>query len=106
MRQLGTDLIHERPVPAGEGFPGLVDARELRSVGVDRLELRFNVLADVDNEVGRDGVFAKRGCVDELRGAERLTWDVELLERAQEAGIAQPARSRSGGPCGGRPSSV
>ena len=82
MRQLGTDLIHERPVPAGEGFPGLVDALELRSVGVDRLELRFNVLADVDNEVGRDGVLAKRGCVDEVRGAERLTWDVELLERA------------------------
>ena len=77
MRELGTDLIDQRSVTAGEGFPRLADTLELRPIGVDRLKLRIGVFADVNDEVGGAGVFAERGRVDELPRTKRITRDVE-----------------------------
>jgi hypothetical protein len=49
--ELGKDLIDQRSVTAGERLPSLADVFELRLIGVDRLELRIDVFADVNDKV-------------------------------------------------------
>ena len=88
MGHLGAYLLEQGAISTRINFTGLRGVVELRCVERDHVQLALELIRDLDHEVRAADVLAKGGGVEQFARPERLTRNLELFERAEEARIA------------------
>src|SRR5215211_2563603 len=92
MRRMMPHDIVER-LAVGIYFAGLDRFVKLRRIALDRLELRFELIGDVDNERRLDVVFAICKTVQNLSRPEYGNVRLDFLQACYEARVANQLRA-------------